>query len=176
MDPTVTRMGGGVYIHGSNPVIVSNIIKNNGSEYSGRPNGGGGIAILDQSKPYILNNIIVGNFGELGGGIYSEDSEGVINGNIISTNNSHENGGGFSIYNSSHIIEHNLIIHNSCHSAMRGWGGGIYILSAAPSLIRNNTFYDNWANNWGGGVYVEIGAKRAKWHCSIMGRCNSALQ
>jgi parallel beta-helix repeat protein len=156
MDPTGRTMGGGIYIHESNPVMVSNIIKNNGVGW-GIPTGGGGIAILYESKPYILNNIIVDNYAGMGGGIHSRESEGVIRGNIIESNSSYDDGGGIAMWWSTLIIEQNLIIHNLTGDVIRGWGGGIYILDANTSLIRNNTFYDNWAELGGGGIYVDGG-------------------
>jgi hypothetical protein len=136
-------------------MIVSNIIKDNGA-WLAYPNGGGGIAIMYESKPYILNNTIVNNHAGFGGGIYSRDSEGIIVGNIISSNSSYDDGGGIAIWWSSLIIEQNLFIRNFTGEVDHGWGGGIYIMSTDPSLIRNNTFYDNWANAWGGGIYVEF--------------------
>jgi hypothetical protein len=152
-----STMGGGIFIHGSNPVIESNIINDNGVGW-GVPSKGGGIAILDNSEPYILSNIIINNYAGAGGGIHSRESEGVIRGNIIESNDSYNDGGGITMWWSNHIIEQNLFIRNSTGVVDRGWGGGIFVIPGdIGSVIRNNTFYDNWANVGGGGIYVEVG-------------------
>jgi parallel beta-helix repeat protein len=152
--PGLRDFGGGVFINESNPAIISNIIKNNGS-FGVSPSVGGGIGILGQCRPYIMKNIIADNYSGHGGGIGSILSEGIIIGNMITSNGCVAYGGGIGQFYSNLTVERNLIIHNEASDFhMRGWGGGIYIQHCVSSLIRNNTIYDNLAYNVGGGIYI----------------------
>ena len=84
---------GGILIEGSNPTIDRNIIRNN---HAGECGGtGGGIAILDESYPYLFGNEIYNNdvSGDcdcicyFGGGIYVDETSFPIVGGSVTIGN-----------------------------------------------------------------------------------------
>lgn len=141
--------GGGIYIDGSNPAILHNIIENNEAANAG------GIFITRNSSPEIKNNIIKSNksVNAAGGGIYVYGGSPDIIGNTIIFNSAHTNGGGVHIYDSSPHISENTISNNTAVDC----GGGIYIedsySSETDNGITGNVVENNLANN-GGGFYL----------------------
>lgn len=146
-DMTGVRCG-----EGSSPVIVGNIIVNNGNLWLSM---GGGI-IAENSNPIIEKNKIIRNRAIYnGGGIcIMNGCDAVIRGNEIidnycSSGYGFANGGGIYIGNSSAEIERNLIVGNVADPNF-GLGGGICIEGQGNVRVRGNTF----ANNDGKCVFI----------------------
>ncbi len=124
--------GGGLYSVGGKPLISNNIIRNNICEW---PSQGSGIR-ADGPPPQ-------------GGGIYTEWSSAVIMDNLI-IENSAQNGGGIACFcdaaNISTTIINNTIMSNNANN-----GGGIYMdCPFTMCIIRDNTISYNTAYNGGG--------------------------
>ncbi|MHC4757931.1 MAG: right-handed parallel beta-helix repeat-containing protein, partial [Planctomycetota bacterium] len=135
--------GGGLHLRQwSDGVIENNQILNNGSAL------GAGLHITFTSNPNIKNNLIKGNSAGLlgGGGIYIyNESEPLVENNII-TENDCINGAGIAVYNDSNpIIRNNLIYKNKN-------GAGIRVRGGSAPYIYNNTIVSNTAQSYSGGV------------------------
>jgi len=103
--------GAGVQCSQSGAVITNNLIIENGATYG----GGGGIMCDDcpDFYPIIVNNTIVGSYGEFSGGVRCSNSSPTIVNNIV-VKSSSVGGGGITCYGESNpIIEHNDVWGNS---------------------------------------------------------------
>ncbi len=171
-------IGGGIRIQSSSPTITNNVIRNNqacqgagigidvGSPLIQRNTitgnispcavggGGGGIFIIWEGSPEILDNVISDNVTTAGGGIYMGGgiTTPIIKRNVIKGNNVSggrgPGGGVFMVYDVEALIVQNLITGNQA-----GAGGGIYS-AAANSVIVNNTVADNDGAPEGSGIFA----------------------
>ncbi len=152
--------GGGIGIISGSPVIQGNLIANNHqSGCSG--GGGGGIRVLSDSEPLILDNVISNNSWHCGrgGGIHLNGT-GVptIKDNLITHNNvtgncissTSQGGGIWAGFKMRAAIVQNLITGNSADE-----GGGIYwtMQTCCISAV-NNTIVNNDAPEGGSGVFT----------------------
>jgi len=151
--------GAGIYIDHASPQISFNIIAGNEALLLGGEFSKGGGIYCNESDALVDNNVISNNycsgpFGGLGGGIYIDGGAPKIKRNTISNNLGDWNGGGIYCSNADPMIQQNLIFMN------RGTisGGGIFLDNASP-LIINNTLTGNYAK-WekGGGLYCDDGS------------------
>ncbi|MFH1863057.1 MAG: right-handed parallel beta-helix repeat-containing protein, partial [bacterium] len=146
-------VGGGVFLIGSSPTIVCNVITQNTA-----PDGGAGI-FSDGGTPSICNNIIVENTtltaSGCGAGMLIKNADGgEIFRNFIQYNHA-RHGGGIAVFQSSCEITRNVISNNTAIY----YGGGIRIYSnAAPVIINNTISHNSGYPNMGGGVEVEGGS------------------
>jgi hypothetical protein len=108
---------------------------------------GAGIYCKDSASPSILDNIIIGNSGESGGGIFCIHAEPVIMGNTI-TGNTAVTGGGIHCDNCDPLIVNNFIFDNHTTAS----GGGIYCFSCSPVMISNTITGNTAASGRGGGI------------------------
>ena len=76
-------------------------------------NGGGGIAIYEQSSPTLKNLLIENNNAEFGGGIHITISSPVLNNIIIKNNTASQYGGGINIISSTVNITQSEISNNT---------------------------------------------------------------
>ncbi|MHC4946514.1 MAG: right-handed parallel beta-helix repeat-containing protein [Planctomycetota bacterium] len=104
---------------------------------------GGGIACLENACPFISNNLISGNTASVdGGGIFSVSSTPLVTHNTFSENTA-TYGCGIYLWNGvSPIISANLILDNS-GSGWTVYGGGIFISGSASALIDKNVVIRN---------------------------------
>lgn len=170
--------GGGVCLYYSNASLTGNTITSNTAEYEG-----GGIAVWFSSVS-ISGNRILGNqttddyVGGNGGGIYLEDSDGIVADNIIVNNSASHGGGGALLYAGTELFTGNVITGNSAPgggglllrsrsepieantiiSNSGGSGGGILILYGSPTLI--NTVVAENAGTSGSGIYAHSTSPR----------------
>ena len=117
-------------------VISGFALTNGGSER--QPGGIRG----NGTRATICNNIVTGNSGNYGAGLYR--CNGVISGNTITWNTADGDGGG--LYGCVGEIRSNIIANNSCG----GVGGG---LALCQRTIAGNMISDNSADGEGGGLY-----------------------
>lgn len=114
----------GIYCDNSSPRIEENLItaniNNDGSWWDG-----GGIYLINESTPDIVDNDITNNDARNGGGIYCGQ-------------------------HSYPDIENNNIRNNN---AKQGCGGGIFCGTQTHSWIKDNDIYWNTALLYGGGIY-----------------------
>lgn len=140
-------LGGGIFIEEASPIIEGNTINGN------RSNMGSGIAIIRNSQPTIINNLITDNYAaNLGGGILvAVESKPLIQGNVITGNQAEQRGGGLYVDESEPVIEGNTISWNQAAN-----GGGIFIVNSAATafLVNANDFEGNFAFNTGGGILM----------------------
>ena len=130
--------GLGIFVNGGAPLIQGNTISSNSAAGCSGGIGGGGIAVLAQSAPQIIGNVITNNnmtVSGLNGGGLSLFAAGspVIQNNIISNNVQF----GIAMVNGStpHIVQ-NLIVNNL--------GGGLTTSAGGTGAVYlNNTFADN---------------------------------
>ena len=111
--------GGGIYLHYGIPVLTGNTIEGNlayGSSSHGDGDGGGGIFSW-WSRPLIANNVIAGNTTRARGGAIwmtgNEISQTIVNNTIVS-NSAQIGGGGIYAGHRSHpLIANNIVAFNS---------------------------------------------------------------
>lgn len=134
---------------------------------------GGGISISGQGTVVIKNCMIYDNKAHLGAAIYCENSNPIIEGNLIERNQSLSNGGAFYLFNSQPVVKNNLIrlntspefggafycektggifINNTISENSARFGGAISMHSSDIQMI-NNTIAENNATVNGGGIH-----------------------
>jgi hypothetical protein len=176
---TAGHYGGAIRAVMSSPIIRGNIISGNGALM-------GGAIACQFSSPLIDNNQITNNesrYDAFGGGIFLENSHGIIQRNEI-TYNSASGGGGIACSASSPLIRWNTIESNTvgnptlstgggiaCEGgssptiheniirgnyAMTGYGGGVCCIKSSPT-ITNNVITGNRADFVGGGIFTDSG-------------------
>jgi len=152
--------GGGIFVSGSSPVIRYNIIGDNtddGVDTGNTGDCGGGICVVDYSEePHIYENIIIGNKGYYGGGMYIGWGSPLVENNNIKENVSDYDGGGIVVFYSKEegycpIIRDNTIEYNKATNAS---GGGIVVDEKGSAIIENNQIKNNETNINGGGIYI----------------------
>jgi len=137
--------GGGIHISQSDPIITSNIIKNNIGHLTVGGGEGGGIYCYACS-PLIINNLIygnttTGNYGGSGGGMYCDQASPILINNTITRNHSNSLGGGIRCYRTSAIITNTIIWNNQAVDE----GDNIHLTECNPSF----TYCDIYAG-WPG--------------------------
>ncbi len=131
---TTSGFGGGIYNAGNITIIQTVFNQNNTG--AGQKGGGvysDGIAEINTSTFY--NNTAPGGFG---GGIYN-NGQLAINADAFGLNSA-EGGQGGAIYSAT---TEPLPITNSTFSANNGGSSGGGLVSAGPTTLLNNTFYNN---------------------------------
>jgi len=119
---------------------------------------------------FLINNIIIENHADYGGGIYCESGSPIVRNNKILSNHGGEGGGICADYSNIKIFN-NVISKNTS-----GWGTGIRCRFAPPwnpshpqiayNLIVNNKSSWGWG---GGGIYVSDGPEPYVWNNIIAG-------
>jgi hypothetical protein len=153
-------LGGGVYVSGGSPTLSSNIIEGNDTRHTELGNRGGGIA-AESSNIRIIGNQVRNNFAGLGGGVYVNGGDVVVQNNTISKNTAVEDhGGGLYISGNSVTISCNLFLENEVGRSLGyGWGGGVIVLGEETSAtLSYNRYCGNYAPSAGGGVFIDDGA------------------
>jgi len=141
----------------------------------GNGGDGGGICggtSFERTRAGIRNNIITGNSGHYGGGLYN--CAGTIENNAITDNNASEYGGG--LYGCHGTIRHNTITGNSARH-----GGGLHWCNAT---IQSNTISENSTEGSGGGLLLchgviennVISGNSANWKGGGLCACNGTIQ
>jgi len=131
--------GGGIYISGSTPTIMNNIIVSNKASY------GGGIYVGYSSSPTLQNNTITSNQVDYsGGGVCVVMSSAIIRDNTIMDNYAKEHGGGVYVHSDSNVFPAN--------PRLTGWGTGreniptgipLVPAEGVEYVIAGNTFLGN---------------------------------
>jgi len=170
-----TRLGGGIYIYNSSPIIKNNIIESNGLDSDYSANGGAIYALPPTNRTTIIeDNIVRNNLTKTTGtgtmavgticivGFYATEGEIIIRNNIISDNivtGSYGNyGGAIFAQSNNHLnfvcyIENNKIQGNVVEpGSYAGLGGGIDLVDQQAE-IRNNIIAYNSAQR-GGGIFI----------------------
>ena len=154
--------GGGIFVSGSSPVIMYNVIGDNIDDDVDTGNTGycgGGICVVDYSEePYIYENVIIGNNGYYGGGMYIGYGSPLVENNTIKENESDSEGGGILVAYSKYdgenycpVISRNIIEYNKTTNSH---GGGIAVIEKGSAIIENNQIKNNETNYNGGGIYI----------------------
>jgi parallel beta-helix repeat protein len=116
-------------------------------------NTGGGIYLENNSHPDVKNNIIKHNEAIVGAGMFMYDGcIPDVQENQITDNIAETNGGGIYINSSSPLIIKENSINNNQVSI--GGGGGIYIVNGSSPIIRENYIKNNIAEFYGGGIMI----------------------
>jgi parallel beta-helix repeat protein len=167
--PSLTG-GGAILCDGTSPKIINCIIRNNvaGDKVNSLSQSyyadGGAIDCVNESSPYIYNNIIENNYANhTGGGIHFGDTSGGVLANNQIINNINRGcygGGGIALVYMSHPrIVNNLIAYNQTeYYDEGGYGGGIICLNSDPEIINNtivhNSCVTSLSDGEGGGIRV----------------------
>lgn len=134
--------GGGIYINGGKPKIMTNMISENSRNF------GGGVKV-DAGEVTIVGNEIFNNSSLRGSGIFVAGglvtiSKNIIRDNASSTHHNYGEGGGIINWSNAATICDNIITRNSARE-----GGGI---CASGGYITGNTICDNSVTGKGGGI------------------------
>jgi len=143
--------GGGIFCIFSSPTIQGNIISKNTVSSTGF---GGAIACVEDSSPYIVDNIILDNYSDSsGGGIFVDSlADPLIENCSVIGNIAEKNGGGLSCRGKVGGHVRNCIIqYNRVLAETDGNGGGINI--HGNTLIEGSLIEGNEAADAGGGIY-----------------------
>jgi uncharacterized repeat protein (TIGR01451 family) len=134
-DNTSDRVGGGVNIEDSTPLIQDNLITDNHAD-----DQGGGVNITVNAAPTLVGNTIARNTASVkGGGIFCYDSAPKIRSNEI-VDNQAPTAGGIHLAGCMGLeITNNFIARNKATVE----GGGIHLTSNSRGNIINNTLVDN---------------------------------
>jgi hypothetical protein len=187
---TSTVLGGGLFFEGSNSTLENNILVNNRSEYGGGLAAyegraevshnriqdnfsmlhGGGV-LYWRADGFLTSNVITGNTGGPGGGIYLL-GDILVFGNTISQN-SGKFGAGISLFDGNITLAGNTISGNQSNDV----GGGVILwywdssLDPGQKILAGNIISGNMATT-GGGLFLQS-VRPAFYHNQIIG--NQAL-
>lgn len=143
--------GSGIYVESSENIVISgNEIYNNdgwGLDY------GGGIAVFLSEDILICGNEMYENRCTAGGGIYTQESEVFVIGNLIHDNRPGWGAGGVYFHMSDVLLVNNTICNNIVAHESSGWGGGM-ACSISNITVYNSIFYGNYASNLGTQIYI----------------------
>jgi hypothetical protein len=168
---STTGGGGGIWCAGTSidstwaPRIEGNTISGNTTTVIG-----GGIGVLGNMRPLILNNVITNNSvieGDGGGiAILGRIDGSTLNGNYIVANESGDHGGG--IYFGSGVeqfapqieISLNVVARNIAKGQGNtgNSGGGVWITGATAFVFRNTIAFNEGrglSDDWGGGLVLD---------------------
>jgi len=141
--------GGGVtVVEGGTFIMENGIISDNkcGDDYAG-----GGVNVFENAEFIMHGGEITNNKAGWGGGIFSQGSLVIKNGNIIN-NHAEESAGGIGVGKGTFIMENGIISNNKCGDEYAG--GGINVLENAEFIMHGGEITNNKAG-WGGGIYSE---------------------
>jgi hypothetical protein len=166
--------GGLVLVSASEAQIVDNVMLNNTASITNGVGYGGGIAVIRSDDSTVLGNTIESNQGAAGpptqsgrgGGLYIEQSSGVVLKNNRIRNNmagvaGAGYGGGVAAYWASGLLAANNLVEGNTASAgpgQDGLGGGMNVLVSLNVTINSNRVLGNTANTTrgqGGGLWIE---------------------
>lgn len=161
LHPFRITYGAGIFCDHGSPLVENNQILNNRIQNPNNthvsPCGGGGIAVIGGSKPIIRNNLIQGNQGRVGHGVFSLNSTSKLENNRILENRQSPSafygvgGGGLACYKGALFLLDNLISGNYDR-----YGGGVYVGNCSY-VIENNTFSFNESLKGGGILLGGVG-------------------
>jgi len=145
-DNTSDKVGGGVNIEDSTPLIQDNVITDNHAD-----DQGGGLNITVNSAPTLIGNTIAHNTASVkGGGIFCYDSAPKIRRNEI-VDNQAPTAGGIHLAGCQGLeITNNFVARNKATIE----GGGIHLTSNSGGSILNNTLVNN--NLGAGGEAINL--------------------
>jgi len=135
--------GGGIYIN-SNITIINNQVINNSSGFNG-----GGLYVNGRSPLIAFNTFTGNNAAFYGGGVMLSGDSAIFHANSIISNTS-KDGGGLMINQSEGVLENNIIAQNQVESGENG--AGIYIWGGMPHLV-HTTIAQNSGGD-GSGIYL----------------------
>ncbi|MBO6274995.1 MAG: DUF11 domain-containing protein, partial [Methanobrevibacter sp.] len=151
--------GGAIFINGKN----TNIINSNVSESHASANAGG---VYLGPHTYVFNSTFNENFAQRGGAMYNAGGTAIVSYSNFTNNTADSNNPrGGAIYweggSSNDVIihcyfENNKAVNLADASMHTGYGGAIYwsmgSAVASNSIIKDSTFYNNYAQRHGGAI------------------------
>ncbi len=120
---------------GDAPVITRNVIRGNEACCLG-----GGITLLGSGGALVSANLLAGNSGYYGGGIYAQGAAEISNNTLIA--NDGWIGGGLFAYGPGLELRANLFLENGAQI----YAGGAFLLS--PATVERNAVWDNLPDDW----------------------------
>jgi hypothetical protein len=175
--------GGGVYVMTATVTLSDNQIYNNTAPYggggvflgysNGRLNGdkifdnhantgGGGVFFYNGAPTLDSSSVMSNTTNNLGGGLYIFSSAARLTDNTIRGNSANNLGGGLDVASCSPTLDGNIFAGNTANL-----GGGAY-LWYNHSLLTNNVFMENQANERGSGLWIG-GSKPILLHTTFSG-------
>jgi hypothetical protein len=140
-----------VTIHVADTIVKLDglVIERGNANYSPNPNaltGGGGISLQGNTNAVLYNCIIRNNFGQAGGGFYSNFSNLTVDKCVLTLNNSSWNGGGFYIQDAYTPINNAPwapLLHFKNSVLYKNSGGAGTISGNGVISGQNNNFFEN---------------------------------
>ncbi len=175
-------MGGGVYVVDatvtlSRTQVISNVAS---TQFSGL---GGGVGVTTATLT-LVDSTLSGNTATsatlglgYGGGLAAEAAtvhleRCRVEGNTAATSLAGLGGGAY-LYDSDLVGQDSLWLSNRTSNLGWGWGGGLYVVGAAPFTLTNCVVADNQADDGGSGLLVD-GAAGVLLHPTIAGNQGGA--
>ena len=144
-----SRIGGGLFVRDSSPLIQDCIFESNTSGFGGAVYVLNGASIFDRCD--FIGNIATTD----GGGIFAFGSAGRVSNCMLDSNTAVNHGGGIKVVLGAFRIIDTQIIGNGGHE-----GGGLYWFANAGTLplrVTGCTITGNTANKVGGGIKSRVG-------------------
>ncbi len=143
-DGTAIRAGGGLLIHGADPVLRDLVIFENEADL------GGGIAVIG-GAPQLSDLVVTGNFaGTAGGGLLAKDSALSISSSTFADNMAGE-GGGFFLDNPRDVAVDDIRVEGNVSS---GNGGGACVMDGESTFTGVELLDNATRNGAGGGLFA----------------------
>ncbi|MCP4743628.1 MAG: hypothetical protein GY871_15595, partial [Actinomycetales bacterium] len=144
-----TRVGGGLYVGNSSPVIQDCIFAFNTSGF------GGGVYLRNGAAEIQFCSFLGNNAGSDGGAIFASSAGGFIGNCSVSLNGAGNHGGGIKVVQGDLEIIETQIVDNSAYQ-----GGGLFWFASETTLplrVTDCTITGNDASKIGGGIKARVG-------------------
>ncbi len=157
--------GAGIYCYtGSSPIIESCEVTSCGD---------GGIIIMENSHPDLIDCVVTDNGSKQGGGIAIEDNSSPTMTGCVVTGNFAPAGGGIFIRQGCGPTMDSCVVDSNYLSTINGAGGGIQVIANSTLLLTNSSVNGNSSTGNGGGMTAFDNSTVTVEDCSIQGNSSS---
>lgn len=158
-EPVITILGSSA--DGS---VIEGFTLTNGQATDASPGNRGGGIYIDNANVIVRDNVITGNLATVGGALYSNASDLIIEGTIIEANEATSSGGGLYLNNSNLSASDAVFASN-----VSGNRGGAAFLIGGSSSIGNCEFIGNTALDRGGAINSTTGQQMLAFNSTFHG-------
>ncbi len=149
--------GAGIYSSMTTITVTGNRVVANRTYYAAIGGGGGGVQCVDGPSATIVNNVIVGNYGPVGGGILCRNTLATVRNNNISANGSNYAAG--VVFNgclAGSVILNNTIVDN-IGGSNHPYDGAIACGTCSPAIANNIVAFNSAGIRCGTGGTPTLG-------------------
>ncbi|TCC91080.1 MBG domain-containing protein [Pedobacter hiemivivus] len=118
-------------------------------------NSDAGGMVLKSSSPELRNLSIIGNYGDMGGGMNIENSQPIMDNLVISWNKTKNFGAGIQSINSSFTLTNSTVSDNAAISAPGGGSGGAVYIRVGNPVFKHVLMTRNFSSQYGGAISAE---------------------